>query len=359
MLGRSLFDTKAVSVRIMFIIAMLGSILSFVPFYMGHIPLIVEDPEDGVRNSYEYRVSAVGTLILIVPTSMDIILDLIFIFLNHIAAKYSITLKKPTIPIIIVRLTVIERSLFVLGVAMQCVVALTPSDARNLLILYRCANNCSTVLTISPILMFLQRCTVTYSSMVTVSVALSTALGAAINSMSYCYNPNSDESRRTFFIGGAFYKIAAIIYILVCVLCISIYLNQKSRETLHKRSGLHPQGGLKKEIKVVDEMYENYIPAAHIFSGIMFVILNATWSEFKEDSGIDAMRINYILIGIATWVLVVEFRIRKNEVERGLVSSALFLFMFFIFCFLALLFFMFEFSFFLYLVSMSFAIYAE
>ena len=88
------------------------------------------------------------------------------------------------------------------------------------------------------------------------------------------------------------------------------------------RAGLSLQGGLKKEIKVVDEMYENYIPAAHIFSGIMFVILNATWNRFTKDNGTTFGQINYVLIGIATWVLVVEFRIRKNEVERGLVSLA-------------------------------------
>lgn len=123
-----------------------------------------------------------------------------------------------------------------------------------------------------------------------------------------------------FFAGSIFFMVAALIYIIISGLSASFYIKQKTKAASSTNALSRSDGGLKKEIRIVDEMYENYIPAAHIFSGIMLVILNATWNRFTTESGIIFGQINYVLIGIATWVLVVEFRIRKNEVERGLVS---------------------------------------
>ena len=123
-----------------------------------------------------------------------------------------------------------------------------------------------------------------------------------------------------FFAGSIFFMVAALIYMIISGLSASFYIKQKTKAASSTNAISRSDGGLKKEIRIVDEMYENYIPAAHIFSGIMLVILNATWNRFTTESGIIFGQINYVLIGIATWVLVVEFRIRKNEVERGLVS---------------------------------------
>jgi hypothetical protein len=305
-----------------FFIAVVGSILSFLPFFGFNNFLNLEDDssEDGVHGSYFYRESSIATLILIIPTSMDIVLDVLLMIANTIAARSNKAVKKPDAPIVLVRLTGLERSLFVLGVAMQCLVAFVPMDADCLIILYHCTSNCSTVLTLCPILMFLERCTTTWNFYSTISVALFTAVGATLNSTSYCCTDGSLAAKGLYFAGSIFFIAAALIYILISSLCASFYVKQKTRAKALTRQETSSLGGLKKEIKIVDEMYENYIPAAHIFSGIMFVILNATWNRFTADSGVIFGQINYVLIGIATWVLVVEFRIRKNEVERGLVS---------------------------------------
>ena len=92
---------------------------------------------------------------------MDIILDVLLMIANTIAAQSNKAVTKPDSPIVLVRLTGLERSLFVLGVAMQCLVAFVPMDDDYLIILYHCTSNCSTVLTLCPILMFLERCTTT------------------------------------------------------------------------------------------------------------------------------------------------------------------------------------------------------
>lgn len=310
------------SERIIFLIALVGSILSFLPFFgFDNLEnLEIGSGENGVEGSYFYRESSIATLILIIPTSMDIVLDVLLMIANTIAARSNKAVKKLDAPIVLVRLTGLERSLFVLGVAVQCLVAFIPMDATCLIILYHSTSNCSTVLTLCPILMFLDRCTTTWNSYSTVSVALFTAVGATLNSASYCSNYGSSASKGLYFAGSIFYIAAALIYILISSLCASFYVKQKTKAKAFTRQETSSLGGLKKEINIVDEMYENYIPAAHIFSGIMFVILNATWNRFTADSGLIFGQINYVLIGIATWVLVVEFRIRKNEVERGLVS---------------------------------------
>jgi hypothetical protein len=228
---------------------------------------------------------------------MDIILDVLLMIASKIAARSNKAVKKPDVPIVLVRLTGLERALFVLGVAMQCLVAFVPMDADCLIILYHCTSNGTTVLTICPILMFLVRCTTTWNSYSTVSIAFFTAVGAALNSSSYCYESDSSEAKGLYFAGSIFFIAAALIYILISSLCASFYVKQKTRAKAFTRQESSSLGGLKKEIKIVDEMYENYIPAAHIFSGIMFVILNATWNRFTADSGVIFGQINYVLIG--------------------------------------------------------------
>jgi hypothetical protein len=313
---------KGLSRQFIYFVAILGSILSFLPFFGFPELYPAEDDQLGLRNSSFYRESSISTLFLIIPTSMDILLDLSLLIAKNLTVNKVGNIKKPHAPIIIVRLTVIERSLFVVGVAMQCLVNFAPEDANYLLLLYHCASNCSTVLTICPILMFLERCTTSWTSATTMTVAVFTVIGATLNSTSYCLQRDSATAKNLYFASSIFFILASMVYVFVSSICASCYVLQKSpmQSSIGVRAGLSLQGGLKKEIKVVDEMYENYIPAAHIFSGIMFVILNATWNRFTKDNGTTFGQINYVLIGIATWVLVVEFRIRKNEVERGLVS---------------------------------------
>ena len=339
--------TNKTSLRLIFALALSGSVLSFLPFYSYFNTSFEEGTDDGVRSSYLYRESAIGTLILVMPTSMDIILDVLLLIISTITIGRSSITKKPIDPIVIVRLTLIERSLFVVGVAMQSIVILPPLNAPYLPLLYRCAGNCSALLTICPILMFLERCTMTFSYPTTLSVSLFTAIGAACQSASYCYDSKTAEAKRIFFIGSLFFIFAAVIYLMTSILCISYYIrNNILRKNLHKNSAScpNPQGGLK-EIKVIDEMFENYIPAAHIISGIMFVLLNAAWNFLTIGDGAQCAQISYVLIGIATWVLLVEYRIRKNEVERGLVRLPPFFiyFIFQIFMFSVLMIFMYYF----------------
>ena len=176
--------------------------------------------------------------------------------------------------------------------------------------------------------MFLERCTTSWTSATTISVAVFTVAGAILNSSSYCLQSDSATSKNLRFASAIFFILACLVYVFISSICASFYIMQKAPEQslVGLKSGSKLRGGLKKEIKVVDEMYENYIPAAHIFSGIMFVVLNATWHRFAIDDGTTFGQINYVLIGITTWVLVVESRIRKNEVERGLVRLMIFCF---------------------------------
>lgn len=317
--------SKGFSRQFIYSVAILGSILSFLPFFGFPELYPAEDERLGLRNSFFYHKSSVSTLFLIIPTSMDILLDLSLLIAKNLTVNKIGNIKKPHAPIIIVRLTVIERFLFVVGVAMQCLVGFAPANADYLLLLYHCASNCSTVLTICPILMFLERCTTSWTSATTISVAVLTVIGAILNSCSYCLQSDSATAKNLYFASSIFFILACLVYVFVSSICASFYIMQKSpmQSLIGQKSGLKLRGGLKKEIKVVDEMYENYIPAAHIFSGIMFVVLNATWNRFTADNGTIYGQVNYVLIGIATWVLVVEFRIRKNEVERGLVRLLL------------------------------------
>ena len=128
--------SKGFSRQFIYSAAILGSILSFLPFFGFPELYPVEDQQLGLRNSFFYRESSVSTLFLIIPTSINIILDLSLSLAKNLTVNKAGNVKKPHAPFVIVRLTVIERSLFVVGVAKQCLVSFAPVDADYLLLLY-------------------------------------------------------------------------------------------------------------------------------------------------------------------------------------------------------------------------------
>lgn len=82
----------------------------------------------------------------------------------------------------------------------------------------------------------------------------------------------------SIFLGPILLYISAGIYVIVSIICIFRYIHHNYVEgkvfKLNKKKKI---GGLKTEVEIVDETYLNYIPAAHIISGLMLIILKSFW----------------------------------------------------------------------------------
>ena len=70
------------------------------------------------------------------------------------------------------------------------------------------------------------------------------------------------------------------------------------------------------------ELYSNYIPALHMLSLFVMGMANVYWKYARQSDETESLKIrNYITLGAQIMVLVIELRIRKNEIARGLVSD--------------------------------------
>ena len=70
--------------------------------------------------------------------------------------------------------------------------------------------------------------------------------------------------------------------------------------------------------EVLDDWYKLYVPALHMVSVLIMMWINAMWYSISADLEILFHFWTRATIASAIIVLVVEIRIRKNEVTRGL-----------------------------------------
>ena len=128
-----------------------------------------------------------------------------------------------------------------------------------------------------------------------------------------------------------FSSVSGILFmglILLCALkfCRSHLVTSDSRrkctEIISKLLRPHSSTSLRHTAPTGDsDLYTNYIPALHMLSSVIiaYALVTATFSR-EEDAAHREERRHLIMLAAEILVLVIELRIRKNEIARGLVS---------------------------------------
>ena len=194
-----------------------------------------------------------------------------------------------------------------------------------------CTNNCSVLLTVVPIVIFLQRCTTTFTHLRTSVLIITLVIGLVFYTVSYYFEEGSHINITTAMIGNIFVTIPALLFLLVVSLCVISYCRQKMLTTSIKsavlwltNSNLSATTFNPDEVDDDTEIYTNYIPALHMLS----ITIIAAANFYVKLSKIDHLAAaydhrTYITLIAEILVLVLELRIRKNEVARGLVSPSM------------------------------------
>ena len=236
---------------------------------------------------------------------------------------------------VVIRLTDTERLLFIIGVAVQATVGFLPAATplSTMDIVHNCTGNLSVILTLGPILTFLQRCTITFTTLRCFLVLIPAAIGLCVISLS-----NFSRSKRTFqpiILCGSFILVFSwLIYMVIITTCAVRYCRQKNSSYSERKACFQwivdPLKSLKaiqqgkKDLSVDNDsdLYTNYIPALHMISSITIACANAyvSYSPNYNTSATYENK-NYAVLVAEILVLVIELRIRKNEIARGLVSS--------------------------------------
>jgi hypothetical protein len=232
---------------------------------------------------------------------------------------------------VVIRLTDIERLLFIVGIAIQSTVGFLPqrTSVVVLSLVHECTNNMSVVLTVGPILAFLSRCTSTFTPLRSLIILSTVALGLCIISISFFLRWNHQQWTNLLFTGSLVVTMAWAIYIILIIICIYKYCREKmiwDRQVwlmrLRKPFGSAPPTAKNGDHKVDtdSELYTNYIPALHMIASITIACANAAVSYNPDRSEVGTYeKQSYLVLLAEITVLVIELRIRKNEIARGLV----------------------------------------
>jgi hypothetical protein len=269
--------------------------------------------------------------VVLIPAA-DLFLDLPSHVSSYLQPEGKLS-KKGAVASVVFRLNEVERLMFMIGVCIQsCVWFLSNSaDAPTLGIVYSSTTNASTLLVLAPILSYLQRCTTTFTSkrafMIVTPASIGVMLVTACNFVRYDVN----SYRIFFYVGISFSGLSALTF------CYYIFLSayKYSRENLHLLTSdrlalfvrfntkVSPELIEKKPIAANDsdcDLYTVYIPALHMVVIVVVILANTVVQCFTgPDLAIAYETKNYIVIVAEIIVLVIELRIRKNEIARGLV----------------------------------------
>lgn len=215
---------------------------------------------------------------------------------------------------VIYRLTDKEKSVFVCGIIIQGVVCLLPDhvDYSTITAIYITTCRVSTIMLLSPILLYLKRVTTTFTPLVTASILMSLVTGAIIASLKMIYRFDQLTYRRMQQSRTCFMAFTGLLFIATTMACFIFYCIEKNFAPIKPCDKQNTS----------DVNLTHYIPALHMISFIIIGTAMVLRSNklFNDISSSDIWYyIYYFLLFGETMVLVVEMRIRQNEIARGLV----------------------------------------
>jgi hypothetical protein len=264
--------------------------------------------------------------IILIPFA-DLVLDFITVYYGQDSC-----LRKRVKSSGVIRLTDVERLLFVTGIAIQSTVYFLPdaTDDHAVNLINHCVGNANALLLLAPIVIFLGRCTESFTSNKTSALIICSVAGLIVRTVSYFYRDDAVKYSHINVAGTSLILAGAALYGYCILLCCYKFYQLRLGTPSDRRLWLHSmfQSNQQKSFEEPDysaeddnEVYANYVPALHIISSIT-ICLSTSIKGLSASSTLNLVWVDpdYIIVCAEIMVLVIELRIRKNEITRGLVS---------------------------------------
>jgi hypothetical protein len=319
--------------RLNLAICIFGAVFSFIP--MMHGIVAGEDNEvflDDLLASQFYRDASLSTLLITIPSGIDAVVDIALDSMEFLANNarqnvISSSVKHLSSKSSGLRLSPAERLGFVIGIASLSVFSITtPVEGYSYdsIALYYSLTNFSTILSICPIVFFLERCTKLWTPLRSFLVISFVNLGSVIGSASYCFDINGEEYYTLSMTASALIAAATFVLAVVCGLCVKdffVYLNRSRKTAFNRLSWASYIHKTFSQSRGSSEFYKHYVPEIHTFALVAICVTNVAWYFIIDDVVSITSTFMCIQTAVAVVVFVVEIRIRQNEVLRGLVST--------------------------------------
>ena len=296
---------------------------------------VIPGDDLGVFNTVS-DLRALGCSTLIAPFSVIIIpaADLFLDLPANISSYFDDNKSSPSS--VVARLNDIERLVFIIGVCIQssALFFAASADPSTLTSVYIATGNASVVLVLGPVLTYLQRCTTTFTAWRVTSIMIISMMGLLILNICHLTISDSVHFRALCLAGLSIVVVSEVIFISLVAFCAYKYCSLKLKTASDRQAVLQwtltlfdwpSQASRNSRDKSKDrdyELYTNYIPALHMAAALTVILSEAYIRASTRDLATAYERRNYIMIAAEVCVLLIELRIRKNEIARGLVCIA-------------------------------------
>ena len=287
----------------------------------------------------EPSVPILASFFMILIPAADLMIDLSSNIASFCLFKKTAVIDKSLNGAVVTRLSDVERLIFILGVTMQSGLWFLPSNTGEIILGLNemCIMNCSVILLLGPIIMYLERCTTSFTETLSVAMLFILVLGLFCTTASLYFRDERPTYSGLVFAGGICAVITGTLFLLTVLLCVYRSYSRILVIKLHKLNclpGIYQSSKIEEsEIQDDDEdqiifrndmMYTHYIPFLHIVSILIISAANYAVKYSKDRSRQESMTIkHFITLAAETMVLVLEYRIRKNEIARGLVRHCI------------------------------------
>jgi cytochrome b subunit of formate dehydrogenase len=307
-------------------------------------PLFSRQDHSSVKNNFEVTLvvdpllqrssSILAPFFIVLIPVADLLLDLplkVFSYLHP--EKSSAKCHKSSV---VVRLKDIEKLVFMVGMGVQSSVWFLPSsmDLAFVGLAYSVTFGASMIIVLTPILTFLQRCTTTFTTLSATAITVTSSVGVAFFAVRYFVRNDHHSFMLLTYFGWCLCGFAAAVFMLLVVVCAFKYCHHKLQTTSDrqallvwlrnpfKKTSPPSKGYTNKATDNDSELYTNYVPAMHMISMVVIILSGIYVGVLPgEHQNLAHERKNYTIIAAEIVILVIELRIRKNEIARGLVRN--------------------------------------
>ena len=242
------------------------------------------------------------------PALLDLLVD---VYVSITQSKAETNTNKA---LEIVRLSLLERFVFIVSVVCNALYFLFPLD-WNVMLLYtirQVTMYLNTLLSTAPLILFLERTTSVFSPFFTTLIIFLLSLGGSMS----CYQFDLAQDSLSFSVLNIDYQyILLATYLLVIAACLWNFV----QFLLQRRTMAKLDGTEKHHLDPFHDFSVNHVPACHMVALCLICVINMCWYLSVSRLPPSTTNLLYALLLFATaLVFVIEMRVRQNEVMHGL-----------------------------------------
>jgi hypothetical protein len=216
-----------------------------------------------------------------------------------------------------IRMTETEWLFFLIGMlCMSSSVFDAVLKSPDRITIYLCFENCSTILTICPLLSFLCRRASTWTPLRCMGITGVVCLASFLSSVLVCFDPASTAYTSLGVSSSCLVDCAAGLYLLVSLLSMYntwVWERQQLVETATSADSKRAHEDLKQK------RFNHFVVAIHMATIFFNLVLNAVWYWYSTLLTARELSVFvYCMVASSSLVFLIEFRVRKNEVTRAL-----------------------------------------